>query len=65
MHEEHSVTTSAKIKAITTAMLAEFEERIKKQDILPVVQKVDQHDSTIGFLRRLLGGRIKKGKSQV
>lgn len=45
-------------------MLSEAEQRILMQ-VAPIQDKVDQHDSTIGFLRRLVGARVKKGKSQV
>jgi hypothetical protein len=45
-------------------MLSEAEQRILEQ-VAFTQNKVDQHDSTIGFLRRLVGGRVKKEKRQV
>jgi hypothetical protein len=56
--EQHSVTTSAKIKAITTEMLAAAEERITK-NYLPFAKKVEAHDSKLAKILRAFSGAVK------
>jgi hypothetical protein len=45
-------------------MLSEAEQRILMQ-VAPIQDAVDKQGSTIDFLRRLVGARVKKEKRQV
>ncbi len=45
-------------------MLSDAEQRILEQ-VAPIQDAVDKHDSTIGFLKRLVGVGVKKEKRQV
>jgi deferrochelatase/peroxidase EfeB len=56
--EQHSVTTSAKIKAITADMISRAEERITK-NYLPFAEKVDEHDGFISKIKRNFLGIVK------